>query len=261
MKLTGIRSLVLDMDGVLWREAEPIGDLPGIFERIRKAGLKVIMATNNAARTPKQHLNKLSSYGIPGLESWQVVSSIDATAAYLKHKYPQGSSVFVVGEQPLVDSLCESGFIISPKDAVAVVAAIDRHLSYGKLSQATLLIRAGAAFIGTNPDRSFPTPEGLVPGAGAIQALLQAASDVEPLILGKPSSAMYEIAMERLGTRPEETLVVGDRVETDIVGAQTIGCRTALVLSGVTSEEQARQWQPRPDLIEKDLSAVLDQII
>jgi 4-nitrophenyl phosphatase len=261
MRLTGIRSLVLDMDGVLWREAEPIGDLPGIFGRIRKAGLKVIMATNNAARTPGQHLNKLTSYGIPGLEPWQVVSSIDATAAYLKHKYPKGSRVFVVGEQPLVDSLCESGFTISPKDAVAVVAAIDRHLSYGKLSQATLLIRAGAAFIGTNPDRSFPTPEGLVPGAGAIQALLQAASDVEPLILGKPSPAMYEIAMERLGTRPEETLVVGDRVETDIIGAQTIGCRTALVLSGVTSEEQARRWQPRPDLIARDLSAVLDRLV
>lgn len=261
MNLTGIRSLILDMDGVLWREPEPIGDLPRIFDRINKAGLKVLMATNNASRTPQQHLEKISSYGIPNLEPWQVVSSIDATGAYLAHKYAKGSHIFVVGEQPLVDVIESQGFIVTPDNAVAVVAAIDRGLTFKKLSEAALLIRAGADFIGTNPDRSFPTPMGLVPGAGAIQALLQTATDVPPLIMGKPNPAMYELAMQRLGTRPAETLVVGDRAETDIEGAQAIGCRTALVLSGVTTEEQALKWRPAPDLIAKDLSEVLDRIL
>lgn len=261
MKFTGISSLILDMDGVLWREPEPIGNLPHIFDRIKQAGMKVLMATNNASRTPQQHLEKIASYGISNLEPWQVVSSIDATAAYLAREYPEGSHIFVVGEQPLVDVIEAQGFIISPEHAVAVVAAIDRGLTFKKLSEAALLIRAGADFIGTNPDRSFPTPKGLVPGAGAIQALLQTATDVAPLIMGKPNPAMYELAMERLGTSPAETLVVGDRAETDIQGAQAIGCRTALVLSGVTSEEQALIWQPAPDLIAKDLSEVLDHIL
>lgn len=261
MKLTGIRSLILDMDGVLWRDADPIGDLPQIFRRIHNAGLKVVAATNNASRTPEQHLQKLSSYGIPNLEPWQVVSSIDTTVDHLLRSFSKGSHVFVVGEPPLCDALEKAGFTISPDGAVAVVAAIDRGLTFQKLSQATLLIRAGAAFIGTNPDKSFPMPEGLVPGAGAILALLQTASDVAPIILGKPSPVMYELAMQRMGTQPEETLVVGDRAETDMAGAQAIGCRTALVLSGVTTIEKAMQWQPKPDIIAKDLSAVLDNLL
>lgn len=250
--------MVLDMDGVLWRDAEPIGDLPGLFNRIQKAGLKVAMATNNASRTPGQHLQKLVSFGVPNLEPWQVVSSVDATIAYLLTKFPKGSNVFVVGESPLIDALKEAGFILSPEKVVAVVASIDRSLTYQKLSQATLLIRAGAEFIGTNPDRSFPTPQGLVIGTGAILAAIQAASDVAPVVPGKPSPAMYELAMQRLGTLPGETLVVGDRPETDIAGAQAIGCPTALVLSGVTTAEQALKWVPQPDLIVRDLSAVLD---
>jgi 4-nitrophenyl phosphatase len=257
-KLAGIRSLILDMDGVLWRDTDAIGDLPGIFAQILNAGLKVVMATNNASRTPLQHLQKLAAFGVPNLEPWQVVSSIDATVAYLLRKYPQGSSVYVVGEPPLSEALSEAGFVNSPVDAGAVVAAIDRDLTYKKLSQAALLIRAGAEFIGTNPDKSFPTPEGLVPGAGAILAALESACDVSPVILGKPSPAMYKLAMQRLGTLPVETLVVGDRPETDMAGAQTIGCRTALVLSGVTTTDQAFRWQPKPDIIAKDLSAVLE---
>jgi len=105
---------------------------------------------------------------------------------------------------------------------------MDRQVTYNKLKQATLLIRSGLPFIGTNPDRTFPTPQGLVPGSGAILAALEAATDQTPLILGKPSPEMYQVAMERMSVRPENTLVIGDRLETDIVGAQRLGCLTAL---------------------------------
>jgi 4-nitrophenyl phosphatase len=134
---------------------------------------------------------------------------------------------------------------------------MDRCLTYDQLARATLLIRSGLPFIGTNPDRSFPTPQGLVPGVGAILAAVETASDVKPVIVGKPQPEMYRFALERLGLTPQETLVVGDRAETDILGAQKIGCRTALVLSGVTSPQAAQDWKPAPDWIGPDLTSLL----
>jgi len=122
-----------------------------------------------------------------------------------------------------------------------------------------LLIRAGAPFIATNPDPTFPTPEGLVPGAGAIIAAIEAATGVEAEVIGKPNPGMYRVALQRLKAAPEETLVVGDRLETDIAGAQALGCRTALVLSGVTDEQRARQWDPAPDWIFPDLQTLLEK--
>jgi 4-nitrophenyl phosphatase len=137
---------------------------------------------------------------------------------------------------------------------------MDRTLTYEKLTRATLLIRSGAQFIGSNPDRTFPTPEGLAPGAGAILAALEAATDQQPLILGKPAPELYRIAMRRMNVGPENTLVVGDRLGTDVIGAQQLGCRTGLVLSGVTTLEAAREWDPAPDWIAKDLSDLLEKI-
>jgi 4-nitrophenyl phosphatase len=142
-----------------------------------------------------------------------------------------------------------------------VVAGLDRTLTYDKLTQAALLIREGSLFIGTNPDRTYPMPGGrLVPGAGAVLAALEAATDVAPVIIGKPAPEMYQVAMERLGTLAGETLVVGDRLETDIAGAQALGCQTALVLSGVTTQAAALAWEPAPDWIEANLTELLDRL-
>jgi len=119
------------------------------------------------------------------------------------------------------------------------VVGLDFAATFDKFRLATLRIRAGADFIGTNGDRTFPTPEGLVPGNGALLALLETATDVAPLVIGKPERGMFDVALERLGTAPERTLMIGDRIETDIVGAQRAGWRAALVLTGVTTTEQA----------------------
>lgn len=254
--LPGIKALILDLDGVLWRENTPIGDLPAIFAQITAKGLKVVLATNNATRTIPQYVDRLASFGVP-IEGWQVIHSGQAAALYLKKVHPEGGPVHLVGEEGVRQALVEQGFWTSDENVVAVVAGIDRQITYAKLRQATLLIRAGAPFIGTNPDRTFPTPEGLVPGAGAILAALEAATGVAPLIMGKPETRMYAAALERLQTAPQETLVVGDRLETDIAGAQQMGCRTALVLSGVSTPEQAHAWHPQPDWIAADLAAVV----
>lgn len=254
-----LKALILDMDGVLWRGPQPIGDLAAVFGEIARKRLKVIMATNNATRAPESYVERFQGYGVR-IEPWQVINSAEVAARYLKSLHPNGGPVFVVGEEGLYQALKEQGFWQSDENVLAVVAAMDRHLTFAKLSQATLLIRAGAAFIGTNADHSFPTPEGLVPGAGSILALLETASDQAPLVLGKPHTAIYEAALERLGTQASETLVVGDRIETDIVGAQQMGCPVALVLSGVATPEQAQAWRPRPDLIANDLADVIRQL-
>ncbi len=252
-----IRGLILDMDGVLWRGSKPLGDLPTIFRRINEKNLRAILATNNATASADQYLERMRSYGVM-LEPWQVINSSQATALYVSRRFPPGSPLYVIGEEGLVNDLREAGFCMAAEGAVAVVVGMDRKLTYKKLKTATLLIRAGVPFIATNTDRTFPVPEGLVPGAGAIIAALEAATDVKANVIGKPEPPMYLAALERLGTSPEETLVVGDRLETDIAGGQAIGMPTALVLSGVTSAEQAKAWRPPPDLVLPDLTTLIE---
>ena len=259
--IPNIKALILDMDGVLWRDSTPIGDLPAIFARISERGLKVALATNNATRTTDEHLEKIAGFGVK-LEPWQIISSAATAANVLGKRFPNGGAVFIVGENGIQRALDEHGFqpIVDPDDKtipMAVVSSFDRAVTYQKLSRATLHIRAGVPFYGTNPDKTFPTPEGLVPGAGAILASIEAATDVKPIIIGKPEPAMIYMALEKLGTLPEETLVVGDRLETDIAAGQAAGCKTALVLSGVSTHEQAEKWEPAPDFIFDDLSNLL----
>jgi 4-nitrophenyl phosphatase len=252
------KAMILDMDGVLWRASRPIGDLPSIFSKIKSLGIRVLLATNNATLSRDDFLSKLRGYGVD-LEAWQIVNSAEATAQFLKKKFPSGGSVFVVGESGLCHALMDAGFTHAEENALAVVAGMDRNLSYQKLGLAARHIRSGVLFIGTNPDRTYPTPEGLMPGAGSVLAFLQAASGVEPTIIGKPQAEMYKVALERLQTLPEETLIVGDRLETDILGAQAIGCQTAVVLSGVSDEAMARAWRPAVDYIIPDLTDLVLQ--
>jgi 4-nitrophenyl phosphatase len=254
-----IRALILDMDGVLWLGAQPIGDLPGSFERIRKLGLKAILVTNNASRSTGFYLEKLLSFGVR-LEAWQVLSSGQALVYHLQKDHAECTDLYVIGEQALVDVLVQAGYRISEQEAQAVIVSLDRDLTYEKLRTATRLVRSGAALIATNFDPTIPTPTGLGPGAGAILAAVEASTGVSATIAGKPNPQSYQLALERLGCSAGQTLVIGDRLETDIAGAQSLGCRTALVLSGVTSQEAARSWLPPPDLIARDLEQVLETL-
>jgi len=262
MNLHNIKALILDMDGVLWRDLNPIGDLSAIFARIRELDLKVAIATNNSTRTVEEFIKILRDFGV-ALEPWQIITSSLATAHALDKQFPDGGPVFLIGEHGIQHALEERGFttIIDPEDEtrpVAVVVGFDRHFTYAKLRRATLHIRAGVPFFGTNPDKTFPTPQGLVPGAGSTQAAIQAATDVEPIIIGKPFPYVMQLALKRIGTTPEETLVVGDRLETDIAAGQAAGCKTALVLSGVATQEQAEGWQPALGMVGDDLNSLLE---
>ena len=256
---SSIKSIILDMDGVLWRDNEPIGNLPAIFAEIDRCGWQVSLVTNNATRNINQYVDKLFKFGIR-IHPQQIINSAQAAANYLSKRFPQGGNVYIVGESALSDTLLKEGFTNTTEDALAVVVALDRQLTYEKLLQATLLIRAGATFLATNPDRTFPTPAGLVPGTGAILAALEAASETSPIVVGKPAPEMYQLAIQRMGATPGSTLVVGDRLETDIAAAQKIGCRTALVLSGVTSIQKAQAWEPAFDWLAPDLTTLIDML-
>ena len=251
-----IKALVLDMDGVLWRSSQSIGDLPAVFSRIRELGLKVICATNNSTSTPEQFAAKLETMGVTLASEW-ILNSSQATAYYLKKLHPQGGPVYLVGEIGLQLAMQPFGFWNADRDVLAVIAGMDRQITYTKLSVASSLIRAGAPFIGTNDDKTFPTPEGLTPGAGSILAAIEAASGVAPTVIGKPSPNLYQVALDRLGTTAQETLAVGDRLETDILGGQRAGMRTALVLSGVSTRADLQKWPTPPDLVAADLAELL----
>ena len=252
-----IRALFLDMDGVLWRDSEPIGNLPAIFTRISALGLQVVLATNNATQSVPQYIDKLADFGVKLNES-QITTAGEAVVYHLREKYPEKTNVFVVGMDSLVAQIVSAGFTISNHGARAVIVGVDRNITYEKIRLASQLIRDGAEFIGTNPDRTFPTPHGLVPGAGSIIAAVAAAAETEPRYAGKPDNILMDLSFSRLsGITREQVLMVGDRPETDIAAGINFGCRTALVLSGVTTEEIAHKCLPRPDFIFQDLTELL----
>jgi 4-nitrophenyl phosphatase len=259
LKAAQIEAIILDMDGVIWRGSQPIGDLPAIFDQINALKLKVLLVTNNSTQTVDQFLNKLQGFGV-NLQKWQVINSSEASAEILKEKFPGGGPAYFLGEEGLILAMQAAGFNHDLQSAQFVIAGLDRNLTYEKLSQASLLIRSGVPFFGTNSDRTLPTTRGLEPGAGSILVAIEAATDTPPVVFGKPQPDMYRIALKRLETIPAKTLVVGDRLETDIVGAQKLGCRSGLVLSGAASAKQASQWRPAPDIVARDLKTLLDML-
>jgi 4-nitrophenyl phosphatase len=257
---SNIKALILDMDGVIWKGGAPIGDLPSIFKRIRGRGLKFVFATNNGTRTPEEYEQKLARLGVE-IDASQVVTSALGVAFMLAQKHPRGTKVFMIGEDGIRAALDENGFEIigveKASEAEAVVMGIDRGVNFQKIVEATLLVRAGIPFYTTNTDRTFPTPRGEIPGSGAWLSVITTATGVEPIVAGKPFPYLMELSLERLGTGKEETLVIGDRLETDIAAGQTIGCPTALVLSGVSTKEQAELWKPAPNIIAGSLSELV----
>jgi 4-nitrophenyl phosphatase len=255
-----IKSLILDMDGVLWKADAPIGDLHNIFIQIEARGLKVAFATNNGSRTPDQYVERMAGFGVK-VEPWQVVTSSLGVAYLLNKKFPAGGPIFAIGETGLLLALREKGFeplaLEDAENAQAVVMGIDRGINFEKMREAALLVRSGVPFYATNPDRTFPTPRGEIPGAGAWNSVIITATGVEPIYAGKPAPFLIELARERLGTARAETLVVGDRLETDIAGGQVAMCPVALVLSGVSTRDQGEAWSPKVDIITADLETLL----
>jgi HAD superfamily hydrolase (TIGR01457 family) len=266
MNLLPFKTVLLDGDGVLWKSDEPIPGINPFFDFLSERKIKWALLTNNNTRTAQDYIDKLTGFGIQA-DHRSVFTSSTVTADYLLNRYGSGAALHVVGMSGLIDTLQEAGFEITvgedipEKDVLAVVAGMDRQINHQKIKIAMRLILNGAAFIATNTDGSFPTPEGINPGTGMVIGALQFASGVEPYVAGKPHPAVFETAQKALGSSTEETVMVGDRLETDILGANLLGIKTIAVLTGVTSRVEIKQSDIKPDYIYQDITAVHQALI
>lgn len=246
--LRQIRNLIVDMDGVLYRGQESLPGAGEFLTYLVEAEVPFILATNNSTSTPGQYVAKLARLGIEVTEE-RILTSSQAAAQYIARVAPAGTRVYTIGEDGLLSALREQGFELTEGDVQYVVVGLDRQLTWDKLRVAALAIRAGATFIGTNPDTTLPTEEGLVPGNGAILAALEAATGVAPVIIGKPDAALLQLAIEKMGVTREGTAIVGDRLETDILAGKNAGITTVLVLGGIATREELEGSPYRPDLV------------
>jgi 4-nitrophenyl phosphatase len=256
--LETVRGLIIDLDGVLWEGETPLPGMSAFIAFLRRRGLRFQLATNNASRTPEMYQDKLARMGA-SVELDEILTSAMATGMYLKAEAKSGASVFVIGEEGARRAVEQAGLRVAAPDelhADYVVCGMDRGLTWDKLGTATINLRNGARFIGTNPDVTFPTERGTTHGNGAILAALSAASGVAPEVIGKPFGHLYRLAIERLRLPKEQVAALGDRLETDILGAQNTGIRSILVLTGVTTRAEAGRSDIRPTWTFEDLPAL-----
>jgi 4-nitrophenyl phosphatase len=261
------------MDGVLWHGLQPMIGLVDFFRTIRELQIPFILATNNASLTPEQYVDKLANMGV-SIALNEILTSGIATALYLAQQTdPASTRIFVLGEDGACQPLLKQGFTLTglyevndsnsatlKKGADFVVCGKDETLTWDKLATATLNIRAGAKFIGTNADTTLPTEHGITHGNGAILAALQAATGVTPTIIGKPEPIIYQQALALLGVEAEATVAIGDRLETDILGAVRTGIRSIMVLTGISSEQDLKTSPYQPTWVMQDIRAITNAL-
>jgi glycerol 3-phosphatase-2 len=249
--------LLLDLDGVLYRGDEAVPGAPQTMAAIRERGIPVAFITNNSARTPEQVAAKLEAMGIAAAAS-EVVTSGLATADLLAGR--GGGSVFVVGQDGLRTALEDAGIQIvdgEPDRTDLVVVGLDDAADYTKLKRACLLVERGAALVASNPDRAFPSSDGMWPGAGALLAVITTTTGAAAEIVGKPYAPLFEMARRRAGGGVP--LVVGDLLDTDIAGAAGLGWDSLLVLSGASTRDDLEASKVRPTFVGADLSTLLEE--
>ena len=252
------RGVLVDMDGVVYVGSRLLPGVQEMFDYLERTGRKWLCVTNNASRTPAQFVEKLTAMGVRARPE-QILGSAEAAAGWLaeqiaEHGWPRGK-VIIVGQDGLRAALAQHHFELTtdPAEATYAIAGINFELTYEELAGVALAIRNGARFIGTNSDPSYPSERGLLPGAGSILALLSTATGVQPTVIGKPNQGMYEQAVRRIGLTPGETMMVGDRYDTDISGAITFGLATTGVLTGVSSRDDFESAAKPPQIIAADL--------
>ncbi len=257
--LVRIRYLLADLDGVFYRGDMPLAGTAELLRWLDGKGIPYLFLTNNSTRTPRQYAEKLGRMGLAARPE-QILTSALATRSYLEARAPPGTGIYWIGMRGLEEALLGGGYFRWDEERPAyVVVGLDTHLTYEKLRRATLLIRAGATFIGTNPDRTFPAPEGIIPGCGAILAALEAATGVSPIVIGKPERWMLEEGIRRLGATPDSTAILGDRLDTDVAGGKRLGLITLLVLTGVHGPADLEVAEVRPDAVFPDLVALREE--
>lgn len=258
-KLRRVRAVLFDMDGVIYVGNQPLPGVQALLDYLDATDRRWLCITNNASNTSQMFADKLAKMNIQANPA-HILGSAEATAAWLGEQVPQKGKVIMLGMEGLRTALLNEGFTLvdDPFDAEFAVAGINFNLVYEDVARIALAVRNGARFVGTNIDPTYPSERGQIPGTGSIIAMLEAATSVKPEIVGKPYPGMYELAMHRVHSQPAETMMVGDRYETDITGATTLGLVTTGVLTGISSREVFEAGTPPPDFILAGLPALLE---
>ncbi|MBC9705343.1 MAG: TIGR01457 family HAD-type hydrolase [Enterococcus sp.] len=230
------KGYLIDLDGTIYRGTEPIPAGKRFVVELQKRNLPFIFVTNNTTKSPETVANRLANEFDIHVEPKTVYTATLATIDYMKADN-KGNKVYVIGEAGLIDLILESGFEWEEADPDYVVVGLDNYLTYEKVVKATLAIQKGATFIGTNPDKNIPTERGLLPGAGSVISFVETATQTPPIHIGKPEAIIMDKAVEQLGLKKEEVVMVGDNYETDIQAGIRNGIDTLLVLSGFTKKE------------------------
>lgn len=257
-----IGGLLIDLDGTLFHGGRMIPGADELIAGLRKAGIPFLFVTNNSSRTAASVAAHLSGMGIAA-NSEEVCTSSMAAARYIAEESP-GARVAILGEEGLIEACTAAGLTIVTDDPQYVVQGIDRSFTYHSLAQASRWILGGAKFVLTNPDLMLPSDDGVMPGAGSLGAAIEAASGVAPVVIGKPETHLVSYAVSMLGIKQEEAVVVGDNMRTDISAGANAGCRTILVLTGLTTPDNLEHYKTvtgvTPDEIYSDLAELISML-
>ena len=253
-----IHSWLMDMDGVLVREQEPIPGADRFLARLRERGTPFLVLTNNSIYTRRDLAARLQVSGLDVPEE-AIWTSALATARFLENQRPQGTA-FVIGEAGLTTALHDAGYTLTERAPDYVVLGETRTYSFERITLAIRLISAGARFIATNPDATGPSTDGPTPATGSVAALISRATGVEPYFIGKPNPLMMRFALNAIDAHSETAAMIGDRMDTDIVSGLEAGMETILVLTGITSREDAEKYPYRAGRIVDSVADLLDEL-
>ncbi|NTW43691.1 MAG: HAD-IIA family hydrolase [Anaerolineaceae bacterium] len=252
--LKNIHAMMIDIDGTLFSGSQVLPGMAEFLSFLNDQSIKFLILTNNSTKTPDFYLNKIRSNG-GELKIQNILTCASVTADYIKAHY-SGRKVYVIGETGILTALEQEGFTILEdfsEQADFVVVGGDHFLTYEKLKFGCLQIRNGAQLIGTNPDVVSPSEEGLIPECGTNIAALEASSGKKAIVIGKPNRMMFDWGLKKIGMAASETAMLGDRLETDILGGNQAGLHTILVETGVDTFESTLEKNIHPDLVVKDL--------
>lgn len=259
------RAFIFDMDGVLYRGKTPLPGVQTLFDALTLRGIRFLLATNNSMATPAAYVIRMAEMGVT-VEEDDIQTSATATRDYLLDQLAPDATILTVGMPALAEQIF-AGTTFQPasdhpdRAVDAVVVGLDLEFTYQKLRDAARAIHNGARFVATNADATLPTEDGVQPGAGSIVAAIATASGVMPTVVGKPETLMMLKGIERLGVEPSDAVMVGDRLDTDILSGHQAGLRTVLVLTGVSQRADLEHAAVLPDYVFTDLPALTQAII
>jgi NagD protein len=255
---THIRNYLMDMDGVIVHEDQMVPGADRFIARLKDAGVPFLILTNNSMYTTRDLAARLTHIGLP-VTADDIWTSALATARFLADQRPRGSA-YVIGEAGLTTALYEAGYTQSDRAPDYVVVGETRAYSFERITHAIRLIGRGARFIATNPDPTGPSLDGPIPATGAVAAMITRATGVSPYFVGKPNPLMMRSALRAIGAHSEATVMIGDRMDTDIVAGIEAGMHTVLVLSGISDRETALRYAYLPSRIVDSVADRVDDI-